>query len=120
MANLYSDKYFVPRTSTLDRSVSITTANTIEGGEVTWNVTSAAGGAYDLTVANFDSSRWGQYPGVKPKIIIRCGADTSANNVTVKNAAGSTLYTFSSDHSTTAIYILLKLPSDNSQAWELA
>ena len=102
----------------LDRVSLGDSDNTIEGGEVVWALDTAVTGARDLTVRTFDKSRMGEFPNKKPCILIKCGIDCSVNNVTLKNAAGGTLYTFNSDCSVTAIYVALRLTA--AGAWELA
>lgn len=129
MGNLYADVLANYNDKTIARSSNITAATTVEGNKVVWVIYSAAA-AYDLTVAEYDSSRVAQYKYLdeQPTIIIKCVANCSLNNVTVKssNGAGSTTshYVFASDYSVTPRYIALRLSAtegaDGTRLWELA
>lgn len=113
--------------------VNLTAATTIEGCNVVWNISSAAGGAFDVTVAEYKPSRTAQYnlqPHVvnRPYIIVKCAADCSANNVAVKSSDGAggttTHYTFAADYSGTPRYVVLRVASskaaDGTYIWEVA
>ena len=125
MANLYSSSYKTESNNILDTVSLGSVANTIEGGAVLWDAdeTSIAT-APDITVRDYDKGRYGEYDfggegaDLKPHIIIKGSANFSTYNVDVNNADGDTLYTFSGDHSSTPIYVVLKLTA--AGAWELA
>ena len=128
MGNKYAREEFRKNAGSYAREIfitsKITTTTTIQGGaNGVWNI-SAAAGSYDVTVANFDKTHFSDYvtPPNKPYIIIKCSVDTSANNVAIKNAAGSTLYTFAADYSVNPRYVVLVLsaPTTGSFAWALA
>lgn len=105
-------------------SYDLTSATTIQGGgNGIWNI-SAAAGAYDVTVADYDSSHHGDYvtPPNKPYIIVKCSADCSANNVTIQKADGVDLYVFAADYSANPRYVVLTLdsPTAGKYVWKLA
>ena len=101
----------------------ITAATTIQGGvNGIWNISAAVAG-FDVLVADYDASHYGDYPTppTKPMIVIKCSADCSVQNVTVSNSAG-VLYTFAADYSVTPRYVVLDLdaPTAGSNLWKLA
>lgn len=130
MAELYAG-ILASNSGTVRNRAAITSAQTIEGNKVIWNCSSAAGGAFDVTVRQYDKTRVNEYDQDvlgQPVIIIKCSADTSANNVgilTSDGAGGSTtLYTFAADYSVTPRYVALRLSAtrgaDGSYLWEVA
>lgn len=109
---------------------NVTTTTTVQGNKVIWNI-SAAAAAYDVTVEEFDSSRYADYDVDKngqPIVVIKCSADCSVNNVGVLSsdgAAGTTThYTFAADYSVTPRYVALRLSAtlgaDGKYLWEVA
>lgn len=130
MAELYAGILATGSAGTTRNRGAITSAQTIEGNKVIWNCSAAAAG-YNVTVRQYDKTRVNEYDQdvlVQPVMIIKCSADTSANNVgilTSDGAGGSTtLYTFAADYSVTPRYIALRLSAtrgaDGSYLWELA
>jgi len=122
---MYSSQYEQKFSNVLDKvTVDFSSDDTVyvEGSKVLWDVHGTVAAASTLNVLDYDASRAGEYVNAsgnkKPCIKIKCSADCSVHNVTVKQAStGSTLYTFSTDCSSTAIYIVLNLTSTG--LWQL-
>jgi hypothetical protein len=122
----YSSQYEQKFSNVLDKvTVDFSSDDTayVEGSKVLWDVHGTVAAASSLYVLDYDSSRTGEYVlaagNKKPHIKIKCSADCSVYNVTVKIAStGATLYTFASNYSSTAIYIVLNLTSTG--LWQLA
>lgn len=111
----------------------IDAAQTIEGCDCIWDVSTIGAGGYTVTVAPLDKSRYNQYETVnaerfQPTMIIKCSADASANNVLVVSSDGAggttTHYTFAANYSVTPRYIALRISAtkgaDGTDIWELA
>lgn len=118
MALLYASMTDQRKTDTL-QSVSLGDSdNTIEGDRVLWDCDTEPTAARTLTVRPFDSSRHGEYQDTKkPCVKIKCHADCSSYEITVKDADANTLYTFTENRSVTPIYICLHLTATGG--WEL-
>ena len=121
MGNLYAGQVNTKSDAVLTRGTVPDANTTIEGGErVIWVCTTPTA-ERTITVKNYDRTRFDHYMNEgprKPHIMIKCGVDCSGFEILVKDEAGNTLYTFTEDHSTTAIYIVLRLSTSNT--WELA
>lgn len=129
MAELYAG-ILASNSGTVRNRAAITSAQTIEGNKVIWNCSSAAAG-YNVTVRQWDKTRRNEYcldESEQPVIIIKCSADTSANNVAILTSDGAagttTLYTFAADYSVTPRYVALRISAtrgaDGSYLWEVA
>ena len=124
MALLKSSNYITLSNDTLDRVNLGAVANTIEGDNVSWVANATAGGGVTVTVLNYDKSRTSEFRDnkLKPHVIIKCACDCSANNYLVNDQAGNLLYTFNTDCSAIAKYLVLRLVNAdrNTVSWELA
>ena len=106
------------------QTYDITEATTIQGGaDGVWDITTVAQ-AYTVTVNNYDRSHFADYvtPPNKPYIIIKCSADCSVENATIKDEAGNTLFTFAANYSVTPGYVVLTLdsPTTGDFTWKIA
>jgi hypothetical protein len=117
MAVYTADTYFVGHKEPVDEASLPDADSTIEGDKVVWVLDSAVSGAVAVTVRNYDKSRFGCYRGKKPCIVIKSAIDTSANNVTIDDEDGTTLFTFAADNSATPAYVALTI--DSAGDWEL-
>lgn len=128
MATYYASKEFTRNQGAYDRkqfsTYDLVEESTIVGGvDGVWDCTTA-GVAWTLTVEHYDEGSYAQYPHFrnKPYIVIKCSCDTSVNNITVNDEAGTTLYTFAANYSVTPIYIVLTLDTAAAgfHTWKLA
>ena len=122
MAKYYASDYLYRHdTKRMGRSDSLPDADsTIEGGVCTWLLGTALTGARTITLASYDSGRHGEYFGhEKPVVLVKCAVDCSVNNAVIKDADGSTLFTFATDCSVTPKYVAFRL-NQAGTAWELA
>ena len=118
MARFSSDYYKTSANRIMD-VIDLTDAdNSVIGSGIVWNVATPVA-ARDLTLENYDESLAANWEfKAKPYMVVKCKKDCSVNNVTIKNAAGSTLYTLDADYSTTEIYVFFILNATND--WVLA
>ena len=115
MASFFS-RFFKNYNKTLDRVTLTDANNTIYGSGVVWEVAAPAA-ARTLVVANCEEDA-DQNDGWKKYVIIKCKVDCSGFNITITDAAGTTLYTLSTNQAATELYVVLRLKDD--QTWELA
>lgn len=119
MANAFASSYFV-KNERPRRQATISVDTTCEGDSVTW-VSDTAGA--DITLAKWDNGRYGEYIDVmNPLIVVKCTSDSSSTNTLVKSEDGTTIFTFSGDHSSTPAYAAFRLVagSFNTASWRLA
>ena len=115
MANFFS-RFYKNYNKTLDR-VNLTDAdNTIFGSGVVW-VLATPTAARTLTIANYEEDA-DDNQGWKKNVIIKCKVNCSGNNITIADAAGTTLYTLSTNQAAAELYLVFRLKDD--QTWELA
>jgi hypothetical protein len=121
MARFHSSLYEQVSNDILDRvTISSIGDNEVEGGGVVWVADTDIRGSIDsITVLDYDQSRHSCYDKhFKPHVIIKNNQNCSVNNMTVKDFAGNTLFTFAADNSATPAYCVLRLTT--ARAWELA
>lgn len=119
MANAFASSYYV-KNERSRREVAISADTTCEGDAVVW-VSDTAGA--DITLAKWDNGRYGEYMDVlNPLIVVKCTSDSSSTNTLVKSEDGTTIWTFSGDHSSTPAYAAFRLVtgSYNTASWRVA
>lgn len=119
MANAFSSSYFVKNEKSR-REATVSVDTTCEGDRVVW-VSDTAGA--DVTLAGWDNTRHGEYiDPLSPLIVVKCTSDSSSTNTLVKSEDGTTIWTFSGDHSSTPAYAAFRLVtgSYNTASWRVA
>lgn len=121
MARFHSGLYERVSNDILDRvTISSIGDNEVEGGGVVWVAATDIRGSIDsITVLDYDQSRHSCYDKhFKPHVIIKNTQDCSSSNMTVKDSAGTTLFTFAANNTVNPAYCVLRLTT--ARAWELA